>query len=291
MIVDNHVHVVSADLERYPHTPDMSNLSSDDARKKREWLEKQRWIREDPFTVERLLKEMSMAGVDRAVLAPGTAVYGYDNSYAADSVRSHQDRLVALCVVDDRSADAAERLSELVESQGMSGLRLGATSLEDEIISPLWERAGSLRIPVCIALWPKTIPRLRHVLERFPEVPIVLDHLAHLAGFHAASEDELACLFELARFPNVFVKFSTPNIEFDKWPGAKGIFERVVERFGVRRMTWGSNHPASHEQSYKEQLDLARSAVSFLTADEQKWPLGETALNLWPALRGAQVQE
>jgi hypothetical protein len=48
---------------------------------------------------------------------------------------------------------------------------------------------------------------------------------------------------------------------------------------------WGSILSAICDRSLKDQLDLARQELSFLSLEDQHWLFGETALTLWPMLR------
>jgi predicted TIM-barrel fold metal-dependent hydrolase len=62
-------------------------------------------------------------------------------------------------------------------------------------------------------------------------------------------------------------------------------FTRLIDRFGARRLMWGSNFPATYDRSLNDQFDLARQVLSFLPQEDQRWIFGETALTLWPMLR------
>ena len=66
---------------------------------------------------------------------------------------------------------------------------------------------------------------------------------------------------------------------------AQGLFIRLVDDFGARRLMWGSNFPATYDRRLKDQFDLAWQELSFLPQDYQRWIFGETALTLWPMLR------
>ena len=48
---------------------------------------------------------------------------------------------------------------------------------------------------------------------------------------------------------------------------------------------WGSNFPATHDRSLKEQLALAHEDLSFVPAEEQRWLFGE---KLGPMLEEAE---
>jgi len=58
-----------------------------------------------------------------------------------------------------------------------------------------------------------------------------------------------------------------------------------VDRFGPRRLMWGSNFPSTNDRTLKEQLDLAREQLAFLSPKEERLIFGETALRLWPSLK------
>ena len=65
------------------------------------------------------------------------------------------------------------------------------------------------------------------------------------------------------------------------------VLRKVFAAFGAKRMLWGSNYPATQDRPYAQMLAEAQEASSFLSEDERRWAFGETALQLWPELRGA----
>jgi predicted TIM-barrel fold metal-dependent hydrolase len=131
------------------------------------------------------------------------------------------------------------------------------------------------------------VSRLPAVLERFPDVRVALDHLALLRLSDGPPYDSLQPLFELLRFSNLYLKFSTETLYAARRGRStpKEFFSRLLERFGARRIMWGSNFPATHDRSFKEQVELAREDLAFLPQEDQRWLFSETALSLWPALR------
>jgi L-fuconolactonase len=273
MIIDTHVHVISDDQQRYPRRADA-----------------QEWVRDT--SAEMLLALNREAGVDRTVLVQGHGAYGFDNSYAADCARQYPGSFVSVCIVDERQADAADQLTYWVRERGVSGLRLFTigepeTLIDDARTFPLWERAVALAIPICIMTRFHQVARLAGLLERFPEARVALDHLALPRLRDGAPYDSVQPLLELARFPNLYLKFSTETLYAARRGSStpKEFFSRLIERFGANRIMWGSNFPATHNRGFKEQVDLAREELAFLPQEDQRWLFGETALNLWPALR------
>jgi len=211
MIIDTHVHVISGDQRKYPRRADVQD-----------------WVRDT--SGEMLLALNREAGVDRTVLVQGYGAYEYDNSYAADCARQYPDSFVSVCILDQRQAEAPEQLTYWVRERGASGLRLltiiePEPLLDDARTFPLWTRAASLAIPICIMTRFHQVPRLPAMLERFPDVRIALDHLAlpRLSG--GPPYDPLQPLFELARFSNLYLKFSTETLYAARTQHAEGILQ------------------------------------------------------------------
>jgi L-fuconolactonase len=153
--------------------------------------------------------------------------------------------------------------------------------LDDPVTYPVWERAIELRIPICIQAYTVHIPKICNLLQRFPNVTVALDHLANPHVDAESTKEEIAAVQKLVRFPNLYLKFSTLNINN---PTAEKFFRFNLDCFGPNRMMWGSNYPASHEQSYKEQINLVRRAIAHLGAKTQEQLLSKTALSVWPSL-------
>jgi L-fuconolactonase len=276
MIVDTHVHVIAEDQGKYPRTPAAAHTE---------------WVRDTP--AEMLLELNRAAGIDRTVLVQAYGAYAYDNAYAADCAMRYPREFAGVCIVDPLVPDAPEQLTYWVTQRGMRGLRIftrtepESTWLDDPVTFPLWGRAQSLRVPVCVITAFEQVPRLRVALERFPDVPVALDHLGLPRLDDGPPYEAAKPLFDLARFTNLYLKFSTVSM-YAARKGKSNIrdfFGRLLDRFGPRRLMWGSNFPATHDRSLKAQLELALDALSFVTEDDRRWLFGETALTLWPALR------
>lgn len=249
------------------------------------------WVRDLP--AEEFLTLMYGAGVDRAILVQAFGAYKYDNSYVADAAARHPDRFVAVCIVDATAADAPQKLDYWVNERGVRGLRVVTwtepeTMLDDPRINPVWRRATDLRIPVCVLTNFHQLPRLGRVLERFPDLRIALDHLGLPRLDDAPDFRKEQALFDLARYSNFYGKFSSWTLAAAAKRGNRGcaeFFRHLIDTFGPQRLMWGTNFPASNDRSYRGFVDFAKEQLSFLSADEERWVFGDTALSLWPMLR------
>ncbi len=278
-VVDTHTHAIAADTTRYPLAPVGGHQS--------EWSVKR------PVSFEALLAAMDAAKIDRAIVVQASTVYGNDNSYVVDAVRAHPDRFSGVFSVDVLATDSVTQMQRWLDA-GLSGLRLFTTGttmpgqagwLDDERSFPAWEYAQQHAIPICLQMTSLGIPALLNMLARFPDIRVLLDHLARpeLAG--GPPYAEAAPLFSLAAHPGVFLKLTNRTIR-EASRGAStpaAFFQRVLAGFGAARIAWGSNFPAA-EGSLPELLAEARDSLSMLPADAREAIFGGTARTIYPAL-------
>jgi L-fuconolactonase len=278
-VFDIHTHVIASDRARYPLAP-FGGKQSD-------------WSRTRPVSAEALLAEMDAAGVAKSAVVHASTAYGTDNSYLADSVAAHPDRFTGVFSIDLFAADALAQFQRWID-RGLTGLRLfmtGSTSpgqaegLGDPRTFPIWERAEALNLPVCLQMQPEGVPELLTLLKRFRTVPIILDHLARPVLSDGPPYRAASWLFELAAYPNIFLKLTSRTIEQAAGGASisEAFFPRLVAAFGAHRMAWGSNFPA-HEGPMKRLLDEARHGLASLSDADREMIFSGTARRLYPAL-------
>jgi predicted TIM-barrel fold metal-dependent hydrolase len=236
---------------------------------------------------------MDEAGVAKAAVVHSSTTYGFDNSYVVDACARYGDRLIAVGSVDVLQPDATETILGWVD-RGLSGLRLftgGSTKdfdpseLEDPKAYPAWELLGELGLTMCIQTGPVGLPQVRSLAERFPSVPIILDHLGRPEVADGPPYAAAQSLFDLAEIPSIYLKL-TPRIMGDCVKGAASpetLFPKLVEVFGARRMAWGSNFPTS-PGTLSEILAIAQERLASLSPEDQAWVFGKTAQTLYPTL-------
>jgi predicted TIM-barrel fold metal-dependent hydrolase len=282
-IVDAHCHIISADHTRYPKAPIGGKQSE--------------WAASRPVTAEGMLRRMDETGISQAVLVQATTHYGYDNSYVLDTSRRRPDRFVAVGTVDPLRPDAAASLKSAVGDGGLAGVRLftsgstvpaqGEWFVAPETF-PFWEQAAELDLPVCLQMrLGAATGQLVQLLERFPGVKILLDHIGYpdIAASPARAGADVAAL---AVHPGLYLKLTHRNLERlrDAGERAKEFLGPVVEAFGAGRIAWGSNLPAA-EQSLPELRVLAEEVLAGLPEQDRREIFAGTARRLYPALARA----
>jgi predicted TIM-barrel fold metal-dependent hydrolase len=278
-IIDIHPHIIASDTQRYPLAP-LGGHQSD-------------WSRTRPVSTEQMIVAMDKAGVAKSAIVQASTCYGHDNSYVADAVAAHPDRFTGVFSVDVLAPDAPGRMRHWL-GRGLTGMRLftiGSTMpdqaswLDDPKTYPAWETAGELGLSICLQMSAKAFPQMIKMTERFPKVRIILDHMARPVLQDGPPYAAADSLFELARYPTVYLKL-TPRSFIESRNGKatpETFFARLVATFGAQRLAWGSNYPSS-EGSLPELLALAKSSLASLPQADQDWIFGKTAQTLYPAL-------
>jgi predicted TIM-barrel fold metal-dependent hydrolase len=123
------------------------------------------------------------------------------------------------------------------------------------------------------------------MLARFPDIRVLLDHLARpdLAG--GPPYEAAAPLFSLVSHEGVYLKLTNRTIA-EASRGAStpdAFFPRVLDAFGAHRIAWGSNFPAA-EGTLPQLLADARNSLAMLPADARDAIFGGTARAVYPVL-------
>jgi predicted TIM-barrel fold metal-dependent hydrolase len=297
VIFDTHAHVMSADTERYPHSflrggtrPPVPPMT---------------------FPVERLVDAMDAAGVARACLVQRATLYGYDNSYALDSVAAYPERFRSVAVLDAQDPAAPIELARLVREHRLAGLRIVAPKLDErdtdwaasEQAMALWAAAADRALPVAVILYRLNNDAGRaamlRVARRFSGLPIILDH----CGVPHASTPETRwaqsqgldypidpppgfgiaeALGEFAELPHVHFKVTDINFERLEDAGCDlaAFVTRLAGLAGEERLVWGSDVGQS-TAPYSDMLARARHAASGLSEAGRGAFLGGNAARLY----------
>jgi L-fuconolactonase len=279
LLVDTHVHVISPDTERYPLQPIGGVQSS--------------WSQAHSVTHLDLIAAMDAAGIEKAVVVQASTAYGFDNSYLAEAVAAHPERMTGVFAVDVLANDSVSKI-QYWQSKGLTGLRLftaGSTMagqagwLNDPRSYAAWAYASDVELPICVQMRPEGLPQLSELLRRFPEAIVVLDHLARPVLEDGPPYALAAALWELAAYRKVNLKLTLRNLEAAE-KGRSTIprfLEQLLSAFGADRILWGSNYPAA-EKPLPELVNRALEGLASVGDDERDKIMGGTALRLYPKL-------
>jgi predicted TIM-barrel fold metal-dependent hydrolase len=278
-LVDIHPHVISSDDAKYPKAP-LGGVQS-------------KWSQQRPVDWEQLSAAMDEAGVTKAAVVQSSTTYGHDNSYLADCVDRAGGKITGVCSVGFMDDDAIGQMRYWIGERGMSGIRLFTTGstmgqsawLDDAKTKPAWAYAAEQQIPVCVQLTAPALPQLESVLKEFPELIVILDHVAMTSFTDGPPYTAAGPVYALARFAGVNLKVTSRVLMFGRQSsgGANGALKELISHFGSDRIAWGSNYPAS-EGTLSSLVDLLEEATAGLGDADTGNVYSGTALRLYPKL-------
>ncbi|MEZ6133600.1 MAG: amidohydrolase family protein [Pirellulaceae bacterium] len=273
--IDAHVHVWTPDTTQYPLATAAGFSKAD--------------MQPPSFTAAELLDHCRPAGVKRIVLIQ-MSFYQYDHSYMLQVMQDHPGVFSGVALIDWRADNAVVRMKELAE-QGMRGFRLHSHNDADQwttepSMGKLWRAAGEAGLAMCPLINPTDIPHVAKLAEKFPDTTVVVDHFARVGISGHIDPLQLDALCGLARFPKVHVKTSAFYALGKKQPpydDLQPMIRRVVDAFGAKRLMWASDCPFQVEgnHSYTASIALIRDRIDFLSADEKRAMLRDTAERLF----------
>jgi predicted TIM-barrel fold metal-dependent hydrolase len=231
---------------------------------------------------------MKANGVSKTVIIQ-VIHYRYDNRFLAHVLKQYPQDFQGVCRVDPLDPAAPDHLSSLTE-QGFRGVRLspgngpGGDWIAGPLMPPLWKRCAELKVPMTVLAPIGRMPQVGQLMEKFPDLTLVIDHMADCPVDHI---DELDKLIALKRYPNVFVKVShtwSLSRQAYPWRDAQELVKRLHATFGPQRLMWATDWPiieSSHAQ-YAQALSVVRDDMKFLNADDKRWMLSQTVERVWP---------
>jgi predicted TIM-barrel fold metal-dependent hydrolase len=238
-------------------------------------------------TPQMLLELMKANGVAKTVIIQ-VSHYRYDNSYLAAVLKQYPRVFEGVCRVDPLDPAAPDHLALLTE-QGFRGVRLspagdaGGDWIQGPLMVPLWKRCQSLKVPMTLLIPISRVPDVQKLVDKFPELTVVIDHMADCPVDHP---EQLEALVALARYPRVFIKIShtwSLSRESYPWLDSQRLVKRLYDTFGPRRLMWATDWPIAKERaSYAQRLTVVRDHMQFLNADDKRWMLSRTIEQVWP---------
>ena len=200
------------------------------------------WERVDP-SADAVLGRVRRAGLDRAVVVQAIAAHGYDCSYLLTAARPG----VALVgAVDPFGPDPVGAVDDLAAA-GIVGLRLFSIRspepwLAGDIGRALVTRCVELGLRPSVCVLPDEIGALVELADAFPDVEFAVDHVAF-----ASTDEHFAALAGAENLCPTLTATSGVSIA------------EAVDRFGLDRLSWGSDHP-QHDAGYPAPVHLPAAA-------------------------------
>lgn len=214
-----------------------------------------------------------------------------DSLFMLDLAARHSFVRAVVGWVDMKAADAPAQIAELARHAPLRGLRPMLQDLADDdwiddaALAPAVAAMLRHRLSLDALVLPRHLPALLRFAQRFPELPIVIDHAAKppIAGGQLQPwQDDLA---RLAALPQVHCKLSGLVTEAAQpWQTAdlQPYVAHVLELFGPRRVMWGSDWPVLDlAGGYGRWVEAGDALLAHLDAPSREQILGLTACRFY----------
>jgi predicted TIM-barrel fold metal-dependent hydrolase len=187
----------------------------------------------------------------------------------------------------DPRVGVADRLAELIGS-GVDSVRIRGTRESDAFClpesEPLWRAARELDVSITVLCGSHQIGLVTPMVERYPEVTVVIDHFAGITVEHGMGSAPFRTLMGLARSPNTYLKLSGLHYWGDRYPfpRAQEHLKAAYHEFGPERLIWGSDWPhIMFGYGYVRCANFVRRDLDWLSEADKAQIMGGTAHRLW----------
>ncbi|WP_395407474.1 amidohydrolase family protein [Pseudoduganella sp. UC29_106] len=203
-----------------------------------------------------------------------------DTLFMLDLARRHSFIGGVVGWVDMKAPGAAARIDALAADPALKGLRPMLQDLEDErwiddaALAPAVQAMLRHRLSFDALVLPRHLPALLAFAERYPELPIVIDHGAKPLIAQGLLEPWRSDIARLASMPQVHCKLSGLVTE----AGARWDVERLrpyvgnlLACFGPQRLIWGSDWPVVNlAATYADWLAACASLLDGVGAADRR---------------------
>ena len=278
--IDAHVHVWTPDTAHYPLA----------AGYKRENMSPR------SFTPEELFKHTQANGVNRINLIQ-MSFYGFDNRYMLDMMDMHKEVFVGTAVIDPMQKEPERQMAELAKRR-VRAFRIHPRLsqlpptrwLEPAGYTRMFEAGAKHNQALSCLIDPDALPELDRMCRKYPDTPVIIDHLCRIGVTGTIADKDVQALCNMAVHKRVMVKVGAFYALGNKKPpylDLAPLIERVVKAFGPRRCMWESDCPFQvvDGHNYRDSIDLVRTRLKFLSADDRDWLLRRTAEEFFFTMR------
>ena len=195
-----------------------------------------------------------------------------------------------VCRVEPEDQAAPDTLSKLTKEQGFHGVRLSPSGnasgdwIKGPLMPPLWKRCADLKVPMTLLVPISRVPELVPLIEKNPHLTVVIDHQADCRRFRSRrASTRCSRSSGTRRCSSRFHTCGTLSRQPYPYPDAQVQVKRLYDKFGAKRLMWGTDWPISIRQlTYAQAVELFRDHMDFVTPADHEWILGKTVQQVWP---------
>jgi predicted TIM-barrel fold metal-dependent hydrolase len=196
------------------------------------------------YNVDDYRSDMETLGVTEAVLV-ATPIHGPGSPYTVECVENAPGTFYGVVLVDHESATVDADVCDLLDHEGIVGVRITGRELESTVTDAFWERMNDLGAQVHLLLSPERLDRVHGVIEQYPDITFLFDHLALFPSVDEYRPDEppYGRIERIASCSNAAIKVTyTPSERRYLFLDVHDHVRALYEAFGPDRLVWGSDY-------------------------------------------------
>ncbi len=243
------------------------------------------------FTIDDLRPHLDRAGITATVLVQAAPTEA-ETRFMLDVARGSNGLVRAVVGwADMMTMDAPERIAALASDNLLRGLRPMLQDIADtdwildRRLDPAWRAMKELGLCFDALVRPRHLPTLRRLLDRHPDLPVVVDHGAKPEIEKGVREPWTRDLAAVARNSQAVCKIS--GLVTESGPGwragdLKPYVDHLLDCFGPARLMWGSDWPVVNRAGgYDRWRDAADRLLAGFSNDDRARIDGLTAASFY----------
>ena len=253
-----------------------------------EWLKEPQHAKiNQDFLPGDLAKQISQVGVDKTVFVQ-TQHNLEENRWALKLAEENPFLAGVVGWVDLASAECESQLLEFKDNSKFVGIRhITQDEPDDDFIIREDVRRGlkvleKHAVPFELLFYVKHLKHAARLAQEFPNLPMVIDHLAKPRIQEQVTEDWIADFQAAAKQPNVYCKLSgmVTEANWENWKPAdlRPYVEIALEAFTPQRCMYGSDWPVCElAATYSDVFQALKEIIGPLSDTEQDAIFSKTA--------------
>jgi predicted TIM-barrel fold metal-dependent hydrolase len=280
IVIDSHMHLFAGDPARFPY-----NSGS---------------YKPKPLPVEAYVTFVQKAHIDHTVIvhpepyqddhryleycfAHEPSPHFFKGTCLFDPIDPKTPKRIEVLMLRNRGRIVALRIHE-IHPAGTPSTTTGVIrdrDLKDPQMTVTWRAAHDLGLAIQLHCIPHYAVQIGELAAKFPDMPIILDHLARPGQ---GTPEEYEQVLKLAALPRVYMKYSSTGVETaskEPFPhrDAKPLVKRVYEAYGADKIIWGGL--GGNMAAFQQETELFDLMFDFVQEPERKKIRGLTAQKLF----------
>lgn len=194
--------------------------------------------------------------------------------------------------VDLRSSEIQLQLEKYAHFEKLKGVRHVVQDEKDDnfVLGTAFQNGiaqlNSYNLTYDLLIFPKQLPASIKLVEKFPEQPFVLDHIAKPDIKNRKVSGWEEDIRTLAGYENVYCKLSgmVTEAEWNNWKAeeCKVYLDIIIEAFGTKRVMIGSDWPVCTLcGSYKVVMDIVLNYIQQFDTDTREAIMGNNCAKFY----------